>query len=163
MPSTVDFPKFPLGRRFAILTRLYYGALTKKLEHLDIDRHFSILILLHNAEKECSQQFISDVMKKDKASMVRIVDYLMEKGYIKRVSNPDDRREYHIKLTEKAKKSIPAIQKAVSQLNKAATTGLSAKQVKVFDTCLYAISSNLSDQPSHKVIVNFKKVKQNLK
>jgi MarR family transcriptional regulator, transcriptional regulator for hemolysin len=163
VPATADLSKFPLGRRFAILTRMYYGALTKKLERLDIDRHFSILILLHTAGKECTQQYISDVMKKDKASMVRIVDYLTDKGYIRRVSNPDDRREHHIKLTEKAKKIMPAIHKAIHELNKAATRGLTEQQAKMFDGFLYAIGVNLSDQPSYNVIVNFKKAKQNSK
>ena len=159
MPSTADLSKFPISRRLAILTRLYYGALTKKLEHLDIERHFSILILIDTSDKECSQQYISDVMKKDKASMVRIVDYLTGKGYIKRVLNPDDRREYHIKLTEKAKNVMPRIHKAVGDLNKTATKGLSSNKVRIFDDCLSAISSNLSNQPSHKVIVKFTKAK----
>jgi MarR family transcriptional regulator for hemolysin len=154
-----DLSKFPLGRHFSILTRLYYGALTKKLEHLDIDRHFSILIFLDTSKQECSQQCISDVLKIDKVSMVRIVDYLTEKGYIKRLPNPDDRREHHIKLTEKAKKVMPKIHKAVNELNRTATKGLSSKQVKIFYESLYILSSNLMDQPAHKVIVNFKKQK----
>jgi MarR family transcriptional regulator for hemolysin len=159
VPSTADLSQFPLGRRFSILTRLYYGALTKKLERLDIDRHFSILILLDTSDKECSQQYISDVMKTDKVSMVRIVDYLTGKGYIKRVLNPNDRREHHIRLTEKAKKIMPKIHKAVNELNRTATKGLSSKQVKNFNESLYILSSNLMDQPAHKVTVNFKKQK----
>lgn len=151
--------RFPLGKQFGSLTRLYYGALTKRLEHLDIERHFSILILIDTSEKECSQQYISDVMKKDKASMVRIIDYLTEKGYIIRVPNPKDRREYHIKLTDKANKIMSKIHKGVNDLNRTATKGLSSQQVKIFYKSIDIISSNLIKEPAHKVIVNFKKAK----
>ena len=159
MAKAEDISRFPLGRQFGSLTRLYYGALTKRFDHLDIERHFSILILLDTSEKECSQQYISDVMKKDKASMVRIIDYLTEKGYIKRVQNVMDRREYHIKLTTKADKIMREIHKGVRELNKAATKGLSPRQINNFYETINIISANLMNVPAHKVIVNFKKAK----
>jgi DNA-binding MarR family transcriptional regulator len=84
----------PLGRSLAILTKNYYGALTSKLAHLDIDRHFSILILIESLESGCSQQFICQQLNIDKVSMVRMIHYLIEKKYISKIVNKDDKREY---------------------------------------------------------------------
>jgi hypothetical protein len=89
MAEVSHFPTgFPMGRGFGLLMKLYFGALTKKLEQLDIDRHYSILILLESCDGNCSQQYISNLLQIDKASMVRIIDYLVKKGCIKRGINP---------------------------------------------------------------------------
>jgi DNA-binding MarR family transcriptional regulator len=156
----MDISQFPLGRSFGRMTRLYYGALTKRLDHLDIERHFSILVFIDSSEKECTQQCISDALFIDKASMVRRIDCLAEKGYLERLTNPNDRREHYLKLTPKAKKQMPKIYNAILGLNKAATRGMSPKQVKDFYGYIKTISSNLTNEPSHKVIVNFKKAKK---
>jgi MarR family transcriptional regulator for hemolysin len=85
----------------AILAKTYFGALTKRLEHLEIERYYSILILIENHGADCTQQFICDELKMDKVSMVRIVDYLVEKKYVKKVVNPKDRREHLFNLQKK--------------------------------------------------------------
>jgi DNA-binding MarR family transcriptional regulator len=150
---------FPLGRHLSVLTRQYYGALTKSLEELDIERHYSILILLESSERKCNQQHISEALNIDKASMVRMLDYLSEKGYIKRIPNPDDRRQQHIALTDKAKKQLPRIHRSIAKLNKSATKGLSASEISGFYKMINTIYRNLSNEPAHEVVVNFKKVR----
>jgi DNA-binding MarR family transcriptional regulator len=160
VPTNSVFPiGFPLGRRFSLLVRLYFGALTKRLESLDIDRHYSILILVENSESNCSQQFLSNLLNIDKASMVRIIDYLVKKGYIKRLANPKDRREHHIQLTEKAKKILPRIHAAIDELNATATSGLTPKEQKSFYKGLDTLTANLSEEPGHAIIVKYSKAK----
>jgi DNA-binding MarR family transcriptional regulator len=160
MKAVHEFPSgFPLGRRFGLLMRLYFGALTKKLEQLDIDRHYSVLILLENAEVPHCQQSISDVLKIDKASMVRNVDYLVKKGYIKRLVNPDDRREHRLGLTDKARRTLPRIHKAIGELNSNATAGLSPKQIRAFYSMLDLLAANLANEPKNTIVVNVKKLK----
>ncbi len=155
-----QFPAgFPLGRRFGLLMRLYFGALTKKLEALDIDRHYSILILLESSEQDCCQQDISNILKIDKTSMVRMIDYLVKKGYIKRLVNPKDRREHRVCLTPKARKTLPRIHKAIDELNDIATLGLSSRQLKSFYDGLDTLTDNLASEPGHTIIVNFTKAK----
>lgn len=97
--------QLPLGKHLGVITRLYVGALSRRLDHLDLERHYSILILLEKNEQGCTQQYISNYLKVDKASMVRITDILAKKGYIKKQKSKVDRREHQICLTEKAKTS----------------------------------------------------------
>src|SRR4051812_2912249 len=92
----------PLGRFLNLLTKSYYGALVKKLEHLEIDKDYSILILVESNAGHCSQQFLCDSLHMDKASMVKRIDILAEKGLIERCENPKDRREHKLVLTRKA-------------------------------------------------------------
>lgn len=153
------FPELPVGRRFAILTKMYFGALTKRLEHLEIERHYSILLLIEKSPDKCTQQYISNMLKIDKASMVRIIDYFVKKKYLKRTVNPNDRREHWMELTGKALKIMPEIHKGISDINKYVVAGLSAKEVKNFHSTIDKVFENLSKAPSDRIIVNYKKAK----
>jgi MarR family transcriptional regulator for hemolysin len=145
-----------MGRHMAVLTKMYYGALSKKLENLDIERHFSVLIMLDKSASYCSQKCISDFLMIDKASMVRVIDYLSDKALIKRSVNPDDRREHIIALTDKAKKILPKIHQAVEELNKKIVTGLSKEEIKRFYDCLGIIEHNLCSEPKNDVVIDYK-------
>lgn len=156
MKTKKSTPILPLGRQLALLTRLYYGALTKQLEHLDIDRHYSILLVIAESEMPCCQQAIADLLHIDKVVMVRNINYLIKKNYIKRVVNPNDRREYWIQLTAKGKQHIPAIQQATKSLNEKAMKGNSTTAVKQFNAQLENMFKQLRATPANAVSINYK-------
>lgn len=151
------FKELPLGRHWAILSKVYVGALTKKLEALDIERHYSLLIVLHN-KPDCNQKCLTEILRIDKASLVRVIDHLSKKGYVKRVINPSDRREHYIRLTPKAEKVIPVITKAVRELNAVALKGLSKSGVELFYDTLRNAQDNLNKEPLNKVMIHYKKM-----
>ena len=103
----------PLGRAMVVITKNYWGALSKKLEHVGIDRHFSAMVAIDQAREKCTQQYLCDLLKIDKVGMVRLLDYLVEKGMITRAVNPSDRREHIIQHTEKGKSVMPAIHSGI--------------------------------------------------
>ena len=147
----------PFGRILAILAKDYFGALTKRLDHLEIERHYSILILIEKTEQSCTQQYICDHLKIDKVSMVRIIDDLVKKDYVKKLANPNDRREHFIELTKKALKILPAIHEAITEVNTAALKGISkAKQKELYEH-FSLIQTNLEALPAQKIFINYKK------
>lgn len=149
--------RLPLGRSLAVLAKTYYGELTKRLEHLEIERYYSILILIENHGSNCTQQFICDELKMDKVSMVRIIDYLMEKKYVKKVVNPSDRREHFIQLTKKSIAVLPSIHQAIDEVNTAALKGISKEKQKELYGHLNTIQRNLAHLPAEKIFINYKK------
>ena len=118
----------PLGRMFSFLGKSYLHLLRNKLQHLDIDRNFFALILIESSEGEINQQQLALLLDTDKVSIVRIVDYLSEKGFVKRVRTSDDRRKHNLVLTEKAKAELPEIKKCINELNQLVFSGLSETQ-----------------------------------
>ncbi|HRG58719.1 MAG TPA: MarR family winged helix-turn-helix transcriptional regulator [Bacteroidia bacterium] len=154
--------RLPLGRSLAILAKTYYGALTKRLEHLEIERYYSILILIEGNGNECTQQFICDELKMDKVSMVRIIDYLIEKKYVKKVVNPHDRREHFVQLTSKAIKNLPAIHEAIDEVNAAALKGIGKEKQRELYQSLNTIQRNLAHLPAQKIFINYKKSNKKL-
>ncbi len=158
MSKQPDLTAFlPLGKQLSVLTKLYVGVLTKNLGYLEIERHYSLLILIDKSKDKCTQQYLSDYLKIDKASMVRIIDDFVRKNFLKRTVNPNDRREHWMELTPKAKKLMPGILKTVEELNDTSLKGLSKKQKEYFFETLSVISSNLIKEPANRVIINYKK------
>lgn len=145
----------PLGRQLAVLARLYYGALTARLQHLDIDRYYSVLLLLDRCKGEFTQQMLGERLQMDKTTMVRVIDSLCEKGYIRREAKPNDRRCHRIVLTEKGVAVIPEIRQATEALNELMLEGLLPGEAEGFRAMLEKIYQNLKNQPSSEVLIEY--------
>src|SRR3954471_3485545 len=100
----------PVGTKALILSKLYYGVISKSLENLDVERYFSVLYFL-NTHNGCSQQFICNNLAIDKTAMVKVMDYLIKADYVTRQVNPKDRREHFVTLTKKGIKQTEEIVK----------------------------------------------------
>ena len=157
-PEKNIYRNMPLGKLCAMITKPYFGALTLNMEHLKIEKNFSVLILLEE-NKNCTQQFISDTLQIDKVSMVKFIDDFVKKGLVKRVQNPKDRREYFVELMPNAHKILPEIYKTIEDLNEIAFAGLKPSEVKTFYKALNTIRANVKDFPSSHIIVYKKKKK----
>jgi MarR family transcriptional regulator for hemolysin len=146
-----------LGKAMAVITKNYYGALSKRIEYLGIDRHFTILILIDTAQEKCTQQYLSDMLNCNKVLMVKKLDYLVEKKMITREVNSDDRRERIINLTEKGKKAVPQIQKEIMEMNKIVLKGFSKQDQDLFKIFLNNTELNLKNLPVNTVDIKIKK------
>jgi MarR family transcriptional regulator for hemolysin len=135
----------PVGRIFSMLGKGYLHLLRAKLRHLDIDRNYYALVLISAHDGEITQQELALLLGQDKVSIVRVVDYLSEKGYIKRIKKPDDLRKHRIMLTEKAKLAIPEIQQSFKEINNLVLDGLSGLQVSGFTETISKISKTITE------------------
>jgi len=147
--SIFDFEDFSYGRKLSMLGKLYFNQLAKNLEHLGIERQFSVLVLLDKMGSQCSQKVIGEMLDIDKTMMVGVIDDLSEKGFIKRTKNPEDRREYWIQLTAKGKESMPEILATVRRLNKLIMKELTQQEVKKLHSQLEMMYKNLKDISKH--------------
>ncbi len=134
----------PLGRMLSGLGKAYLGILRTKLQHLDIDRNYYALVLIESHDGNLTQQELAYLLHTDKVSIVRVVNYLSEKGYIARVRNASDKRKQGLLLTEKAKKSLPEIRQAFNEINDMALTGLAETQISEFIATIMKIKSNIT-------------------
>lgn len=147
----------PIGRLMGALTKQYFGALSKSMEHLGVDRHFYPLVVIDKTEEKCTQQYLSCMLDVDKVTMVRVIDYLMEKGMITREVNINDRREHLIKLTSKAKKIMPEIYEGINKMNSLALKGLNKSDQELFYSAMKRIAKNIENLPVNEVDIQLKK------
>lgn len=81
---------------------------------------------------------------KDAPTITRIIDLLCQKGYVERVSNPNDRRRFQIFLTDSGKDLITVVEPIIMDFRKKAYTGLSPAQLDNLKQSLNHIFENLN-------------------
>jgi MarR family transcriptional regulator for hemolysin len=143
----------PLGKLSWLLTRLYVGAVDARLGHLPISRHFYVLTVIAEADGRVTQKELAEMVWTDKASMVRIIDHLCSNGMAERITDPDDRRAYRIRVTDEGKKAVKEIRKVFEEVNKAATAGFSEEERANAIPMLERMACNLSKLPHEKVFI----------
>ena len=149
----------PLGKDFSLLTKYYIGIVSQKLSELEIERYFYPLVVINESENAMCQKDLAECIGADNVTMVRIVDYLSDKGFIKRLQNKHDRRAYHLTLTEKAKKYLPEIKTAFEEANAICFTGFKKSEKAEFQRMLTKMHDNVVNHPRVEVKLNFKKIK----
>ena len=148
----------PLVFHFNALAKNYFGTLSKELNDVDLERYYFALTLITSHEN-ISQQFIADNIDVDKANMVRIIDYLSEKGYVKRLVNPKDRREHKIAPTAKAIKLVPRLKEAFKKVNNQTLKGFTKEESKTFYDMLGRAHANISGTTNDQYFLKYVKTK----
>lgn len=150
---------YPLGKDFSILTKHYVGIVSQKLSGIEIERYYYAIMVIGESKDALCQKDLACSIAADNVTMVRIVDYLSKKGFIRRVQNKEDRRSYHLELTGKARRALPRIKKAFDETNAMCLSGFSEKEKKVFRHMLKRMHENIEEQPKLDVKLHFKKIK----
>jgi DNA-binding MarR family transcriptional regulator len=99
--------------------------------------------LIETAEGNLTQNELAGQLETDKVSIVRIVDYLTAKGYVKRIRSSADKRKYCLTLTDKAKEIMPGIRKSIQEATATAFSGFTELQKTEFLSVLGQIKKNL--------------------
>jgi MarR family transcriptional regulator, transcriptional regulator for hemolysin len=145
MKNTAEIPIIePVGHIASNIHRMFLTLLNTYLSNVDIDRFYYPVILIEAGKGNLTQQDLAGKLGCDKAQVVRIIDYLSEKGYVNRVQNTDDRRKYGLEITEKAKTYIPDMNKAIQSANAVVLGNLSKKKIDDLYSTLKIIEKNLS-------------------
>ena len=152
--------EIPVGTKMFIVSKLYYGVLSKSLENLDTERYFSVLYYIQNNNGYCCQQNICNQLAIDKTAMVKILDVLAKTGFIERKTNPKDRRERFIILSEKGKKQTKEITRAFEKLDGEMFKGVSEKDRITFMNVLAKTHENVKQLPANDLFFNYKKTKK---
>jgi MarR family transcriptional regulator, transcriptional regulator for hemolysin len=139
------FAMQPLGKFLAIIGRKFLNALHVRLKDLEIERNFYALLIIEAGKGRITQQDLAELLDSDKVSVVRIIDYLSNNGYVQRVKDPADKRKYGLNLTAKAEKEMPLIKKGIEEVTKNAFKGLSGEQIEELYRTLNIIKNNLNN------------------
>jgi len=140
----------PIGRIFTLLGKGYLQLLREKLSQLDIDRYYYALLLIHSHNGNITQQQLAALLDSDKVSVVRIIDYLAEKGYVQRRKLQDDKRKHCLLLTGKALEAMPHIKKAITEMNEIALFWFNNEQVNELHTMLKKVKQNINTYKTPK-------------
>ena len=145
----------PLTFPLSLLTKQYVGVMFRKLAHVGIEKYYTAMIIIEKAGGKLNQQSLADELLIDKASVVRMVDYLVDKGFVVRQQNPTDRREYFLVLTPEAGRAMTEIRQAISQLNELVFASFTEAEKKQFWQAIDRINDTLSSLPAEEVLFEY--------
>lgn len=86
---------------------------------------------------------ISERLDMDKPTISGIINRLIDKGYIEKSPNPDDRRSFILKLTKKTKTKLPSLEQINLKVISQAIEGLSDGEIEIFKNTISKIIGNL--------------------
>ncbi len=155
-------PELPIGTQALILSKLYYGVLSKSLETLDTDRYYSILHFIYR-NNGCCQQKICNALAIDKTALVKVLSYLSRAGLILKKVNPNDRREQIIFLSKKGEQQTEEIIRAFTAIDQYIFVNLTAQEAHVFKKVLREIPGHLQSLPSNDLFFQYKKTAKRTK
>ncbi len=113
-----------------------------RFSNLDCQAESMGMLLLIDYNEDIIQQHMADFMKKDKSVILRQIDSMEEKGFIKRIPDSTDRRKNILVTTEKGKEQINLFQEIEQKLLIEFTRGISEEDLKTFNRVLMHIKKN---------------------
>ena len=112
----------------------------KVVDDITIDQ---ILILQYlNAFPDLNQKEIADLVFKDNASLTRMIDLMVNKQFLKRSMNTEDRRRFKIEITPKGKEVLNKLEPLIADNRKKAFSGITEEELIQLDITLNKILSN---------------------
>jgi DNA-binding MarR family transcriptional regulator len=117
-------------------------ALDRELAHFDISAA-QLIVLASVANKECdSPASLCKSISYDPGAMTRMIDRLQQKGLIRRVPNPEDRRATTLEMTAAGKALYPQLLAAKETVQTQFLRGFSEAEVRTLEGFLNRILQN---------------------
>ncbi|OLS03147.1 multiple antibiotic resistance protein MarR [Tissierella creatinophila DSM 6911] len=86
---------------------------------------------------------ISERLDMDKPTISGIINRLVDKDYVKKLSNPNDKRSFILKLTDKSKAKLPILEKINDSVVNDAIEGLTKDEIDMFKKITKKIIENM--------------------
>ena len=111
-----------------------------KVKDITVDQ--ALILFFLEKHPELSQQEIATLVFKDKASVTRMINLMVSKGYIERSINEENRRRFKLKITDDGTKILSDLSPIISNNRKKALQGVSQEELIQAETTLNKIISN---------------------
>lgn len=132
-----------IGRAFRVLKYDVQKEFSKLGYRLTLEQ-WVLLVILKNING-ITQHDISKIIGKDKTTITRLIDGLVNKEYILRIQDEHDRRNNQIFLTDIGKKAENILTPIAIKTNNKALKGFSEKEVELFISLLNKLILNFFD------------------
>jgi MarR family transcriptional regulator for hemolysin len=153
LPDNAYHP--PFGKVFGELAKAYANHFTERLRDLPLQRYYYSLVVIEAYGGNINQTALGEELYLDKASVVRMLDYLEDEDCIRRVQNPQDRRAHLLELSPKALAMLPEIKEALQETNALCIKEVEALGITNFEAALAQIHQRLQTGNDRKFQIHF--------
>ena len=134
MPDTLGFMIVHTGKLLLKTINGTFAALTKEIT---FEQMGVLYYISRSSNKDMIQQDIAEVMDKTKSAILRSIDILEEKGFVKRLPVAGDRRKNVIELTGTGKAVIDKMHENFLERDEVLKQGIDEKDLQ---TCMFVLS-----------------------
>lgn len=117
------------------ITSLYVDRLASKIlkpMDLSLAQYKILFICLENPNERITNSFLESHFQMSHSTSVGLLNHLEKDGWIKRIENPDNKREKIVVLSDKSKKNKKALLKAGQDLEDEFTANLTEEEAKEY-------------------------------
>lgn len=134
MPDTLGFMIVHTGK---LLLKTINGTFSSLTNEITFEQMGVLYYISRSPNKEMIQQDIAEVMDKTKSAILRSIDILEEKGYVKRLPVAGDRRKNVIELTGSGRAIIDKMHENFLQRDQILKQGINQQEL---ETCMCVLS-----------------------
>lgn len=134
----------PLGYILGLSLRVFLNQVAVEFRNREIELTFEQFVMLRmiDSNSEIIQQDIANHMQKDKSLIVRQMNGLIEKQYVVRQTNREDKRKKNLILTPKGIEMMNQITKLAFEVSNKLLAGVDDNDNKAFRRVLNKIQEN---------------------
>ena len=111
---------------------------------LTIDQWLVLKNIIDNPD--WTQNEIAEAAFKDFASVTRIIELLVKKGYLIRTIHPEDRRRFKLEPTAKSAENLKAMEPITKNSRATALHGITNEEIALVQQCLTTITENCNNK-----------------
>ena len=126
---------------------IVHAGFSKCLEPYDVAPEQFATLMIISEDGEINQSEIAELLAKGRPTVSRTLDALEKKGLIVREENSADRRIKPIRLTEKGREVLSAVQPKARQFNDAIRARLAPGEAETFFHVLETIIETTQNHP----------------
>ena len=132
----------PFGAVISLINRSKYIFLNDSLRPLGLSAgQFPVLMLLAT-EQNITQDTLVRHYHLDKGTIARAVKKLEEGGYVRRITDPGNRRAVRLFLTERGERAVPHLQEINREWERQVSYGLSEKEMTTLHAMMHRVAEN---------------------
>lgn len=134
-----------LPTSFIVLTHKFKSVAYKALREAGLEIAPMHIRSLHtiNSLAECTANDLVELMDRDKGQVARLIKEMIEKGFIERVQNPNDKRSQFIEITQFGHETLKKMLAIEANIIKKMSTSLSNEQIEGFNELAVLMTDNL--------------------
>jgi DNA-binding MarR family transcriptional regulator len=105
-----------------------------------------IFLLAIAGKEKITQKALSEVLLIDKTTTAKAIAKLGAEGYVRRESDPEDKRYHLLYLTEAGRAVVPKVQEALDHVRNKSLIGISDEEYAIMLGLLKKVLRNVSEQ-----------------
>jgi len=133
-----------LGYLLGRSLRVFKGRVAEEVKNMDFELSLEQYVILYmiNSSGDLIQQDLANHLQKDKSLIVRQIDGLIEKQYLVRLTNKEDKRKKNLILTPKGLEKMNQMNELVMEVSRKLLSGVSDSDYATFRSVLNKIQEN---------------------